>query len=312
MKVGIAQINPEWLNKKATSKKIVEQITVAGKENCELLVFGEAFLPGYPFWLAHTGGAQFDEDLQKEMFAIYHAQAIDVQNGEDLNLIRKACKDNKLAIYLGLVEKSTEQSGFTLFCTLVYINEKGRIASTHRKLVPTYEERLVWGNGDGHGLQAHPLGSFKVGGLNCWENWMPLSRTALYAQGESLHIAVWPGSDYNTKDITRFIARESRSYVISASSLLFKESINPELPVYDLMVKNAPAILANGGSCIAKPNGEWLIEPVIGKEELILADLDIKEVARERQNFDPTGHYSRADVLSLNFNDERQTIIKKD
>jgi nitrilase len=308
MKIAIAQISPVWLNQKETIKKINNEILKAGKKNADLIVFGEALLPGYPFWISTTNGAQFDNSLQKELFAIYQNNAVDLEAG-DIKLIQQTCYKEKIACYLGCVEKTKERSGFTLYCSLVYINKLGEIKSVHRKLVPTYEERLVWGNGDGNGLKTHDLEEFTVGGLNCWENWMPLSRTALYAQGENLHVAVWPGSDYNTNEITRFIARESRSYVISASCLLNIEGIESSLPGYDLIRENATNILANGGSCIAKPNGDWLIEPIVNQEQLVFAELDIREVAKERQNFDPVGHYSRPDVLSLNLNSERQKIL---
>lgn len=308
MKVAIAQISPIWLNKEATIEKINIEIERAAKENADLIVFGEALLPGYPFWVAYTGGAQFNSELQKDIFAIYQQNAVDIDS-EDLQTIQKQCLDNKIACYLGCIEKSKERSGFSLYCSLVFIDKYGEIKSVHRKLVPTYEERLVWANGDGNGLKTHQLKEFTVGGLNCWENWMPLSRTALYAQGENLHIAVWPGSDYNTREITRFIARESRSYVISASSTLQIDEIDTSMPGYSLIQQNAPLTLANGGSCIAKPNGDWLVEPVVNQEKLIFATIDIKEVARERQNFDPVGHYSRPDVLSLNLNTDRQKIL---
>ncbi len=310
MKVGISQISPVWLDKTATEEKIIQEIKKAAKESCSLLVFGEALLPGYPFWVAYTGGAQFDNRLQKEMYAIYQQNAVNIDGG-DLSTIQKCCQEQRLSIYLGTIEKSTSRSGYSLYCSLVFIDARGEIQSVHRKLVPTYEERLVWAPGDGNGLRVHSLDEFIVGGLNCWENWMPLSRTALYAQGENLHIAVWPGSDYNTQEISRFIARESRSFVISACSTLSIDDVPNSLPIYELLQKNAPKVLANGGSCIAKPNGDWLIEPIVNKELLITAELDEKEVARERQNFDPTGHYSRPDILSLNLNAERQSVLKE-
>ena len=179
----------------------------------------------------------------------------------------------------------------------------------HRKLQPTYDERLTWAPGDGNGLQVHSLKEFTVGGLNCWENWMPLPRTALYGLGEDLHIAVWPGSDYNTKDITRFIARESRSFVISVSSLMQKTDFPSDVPYVDKIVKDAPEVLANGGSCIAGPDGEWIVEPVINKEGLIIETLDFNRVLEERQNFDVVGHYSRPDVTKLQVNRERQSTV---
>ena len=138
---------------------------------------------------------------------------------------------------------------------------------------------------------------------------MPLPRTALYGQGENLHIAVWPGSDHNTRDITRFIARESRSFVISVSSLMAKEDFPINTPHLDAILENAPDVLANGGSCIAGPDGDWLLEPVINKEGLIYHTLDFDRVYEERQNFDPVGHYSRPDVTKLTVNRERQSTI---
>jgi nitrilase len=179
-------------------------------------------------------------------------------------------------------------------------------------LQPTYEERLTWAPGDGNGLQVHALKQFTVGGLNCWENWMPLPRIALYGQGENLHVAVWPGSDHNTKDITRFIARESRSYVISVSSLMHKNDFPKETPHLDVILAKAPDILANGGSCIAGPDGAWIIEPVLHKEGLIYQELDFNRVYEERQNFDPAGHYSRPDVTKLIVNRERQSLVNFD
>ena len=139
---------------------------------------------------------------------------------------------------------------------------------------------------------------------------MPLPRAALYGLGENLHIAVWPGSDHNTKDITRFIARESRSYVISVSSLMTKKNFPKETPHLNRILEKSPDILANGGSCVAGPDGEWLIEPVLHKEGLIYASLDFNRVLEERQNFDPVGHYSRPDVTKLSVNRERQSTTE--
>ena len=202
-----------------------------------------------------------------------------------------------------------DRGGHSLYASLVYIDREGQIQSVHRKLQPTYEERLTWSPGDGNGLVTHKLKQFTVGGLNCWENWMPLPRTALYAQGENLHIAVWPGNDFNTKDITRFIARESRSYVISVSSLMRKTDFPEATPHLQEILAKAPDILAKGGSCIASPDGEWLLEPVLHKEGLIVATLDFDRIYQERQNFDPVGHYSRPDVTKLSINRDRQTTV---
>ena len=206
LKIGLAQFAPVWLNKQNCIEKILSIIESAAREKCELLVFGEAFLPGYPFWLSLTNAAVFDSKIQKEIHAYYIQNSITIELNE-LKTICDLARAHRIAIYLGIIEKALNRGGHSLYCSLIYINEQGQIESCHRKLQPTYEERLAWSPGDGHGLKVHGLKQFKVGGLNCWENWMPLTRTALYGQGENLHIAVWPGSKANTEDITRFIAR---------------------------------------------------------------------------------------------------------
>lgn len=309
LKVALAQISPVWLDKEATLKKIETTIQEAANEKAELVVFGEALLPGYPFWLALTDGAAWDTKVNKELHAHYARNSIQIELGE-LDSVCKLAKENKIAIYLGIIERAQNRGGHSLYCSLIYIDASGEIKSVHRKLQPTYDERLTWSPGDGNGLQVHSLKEFTVGGLNCWENWMPLPRTALYGLGENLHIAVWPGSDHNTKDITRFIARESRSFVISVSSLMKRENFPETTPHLAEILKKAPAVMANGGSCIAGPDGEWLVEPVLDREGLLYHSLDFNRVYEERQNFDPVGHYSRPDVTKLTVNRERQSTVE--
>jgi len=308
LKVALAQISPVWLNKSGTLEKIEKAVIDASKEDVELIIFGEGLLPGYPFWLALTGGAEWNKQVNKELHAHYVSNSVTIEKG-DLDTVCELAKKHRISVYLGIIERPLDRGGHSIYASLVYIDQHGEIKSVHRKLQPTYDERLTWAAGDGNGLQVHPLKQFTVGGLNCWENWMPLARTALYGLGENLHIAVWPGTDLNTKDITRFIARESRSYVISVSSLMSKNNFPETTPHLDHILSKAPDILANGGSCIAGPDGEWIIEPVINKEGLIIKTIDFNRVLQERQNFDPVGHYSRPDVTKLLVNTERQSIV---
>ena len=309
MIAGISQMKPVWLNKFATIDKVCQQINEAAKQGCQLLTFAEALVPGYPHWVERTNGAQFNSSVQKEFFARYVSKAVHIGKGE-LKPVCELAKKHKMAIYLGIIERGADRGNYSLYATLVFIDSAGEIKSTHRKLMPTYEERLVWSIGDGNGLVTHDLGNFRLGGLNCWENWMPLARTSLYGQGENVHVMVWPGSVHNTEIITRFVARESRSYVISASSPFTKEDIPEDIPHYDLLKKNAPETFTNGGSCIAGPDGEWVVEPVAENESLILTELDYQFIVRERHNFDPSGHYSRPDVLQLEVNRTRQRPVK--
>lgn len=307
--VGIAQISPVWLNRAQTLDKIIVNVGAAAKEGCQLVVFGEALLPGYPFWIELTDGARFNAPLQKEIHAHYMKNAIQIEAGH-LKRLCEAAAHQHIAIVLGCIERALDRGGHSLYATLLYIDTGGAIRSVHRKLMPTYEERLTWSPGDGHGLRVHTLGPFTVGGLNCWENWMPLARAALYGQGEDLHIAIWPGGIHNTRDITRFIAMEARSYVVSASGLMHKSDFPAETPHLEAILSECPDMLANGGSCIAGPDGKWIVEPVVDREKLIVARLDYQSIRKERQNFDPAGHYSRPDITRLTINRQRQSTLK--
>jgi len=309
IKVGLVQMAPIWLNREETLRKVDEYLHQAGKDNCHLAVFGEAIVPGYPFWVERTDGARFNSTAQKELHAHYQNQAVQIEAGHLDTLCRTASKYN-LAVYLGTIERPQDRGGHSLYCSLIFINSTGEIRSVHRKLMPTYEERLVWSTGDGHGLQVHPLGPFTVGGLNCWENWMPLSRTALYGMGEDLHVAVWPGSQRNTFDITKFIAKESRSYVVSVSGLMQKSDISIDIPHSQLMLENFEETQADGGSCLAGPDGEWIIEPIVEEEGLFTAEISHQFVREERHNFDPAGHYGRPDVTRLVVNRSRQSLLE--
>lgn len=307
--VGLAQIAAVWLDRNATTLKIIDYIGRAAAAKCQLVTFGEALLPGYPFWIELTDGARFNSPMQKDLHAHYLEQAVQIEAGH-LDTICAAAAHHKIAVMLGCIERPVDRGGYSVYCSRVYIGTDGVIGSVHRKLMPTYEERLSWSPGDGHGLVVHKLGAFTVGGLNCYENWMPLSRAALYAQGEDLHIALWPGNLRNTQDITPFLAKEGRSYSIAVSSLMRRDDIPISTPHYGVIVASCPDVMANGGSCVAAPNGDWLVPPAVGEECLLVTTLDAREVRRERQNFDLSGHYSRPDVTRLVVNRTRQNMAR--
>ncbi|TNE50382.1 MAG: carbon-nitrogen hydrolase family protein [Bacteroidetes bacterium] len=306
--VALAQIAPVWLNRTQTLAKMLEYVRQAAHKQAGLVVFGEALLPGYPFWLELSDGARFNSPVQKTLFAHYAEQAVQLEAGH-LDPLCQAAGEHQIAVVTGIVERPADRGGHSLYCSLVYIDTSGTIVNVHRKLMPTYEERLVWSPGDGHGLQTFPLGPFTMGGLNCWENWMPLPRAALYARGEDLHLALWPGNQRNTELLTRTLAQEGRSYVLSVCGLFRRSDIPEGFPHRELIVSNAPGLMADGGSCVAAPDGTWLLEPQVGEEGLYLVELDYTRVLEERQNFDPSGHYARPDVLRLVLNPERQRVL---
>jgi nitrilase len=304
--VGLAQISSVWLDRDATIAKVVDWICRAAALNCGFVCFGEALTPGYPFWIEHTDGARFESSLQKDIHAHYLDQAVQIEAGH-LASVCKVAAELRIAVMLGIIERPHDRGGHSVYCSRVHVGADGKIASVHRKLMPTYEERLSWAPGDGHGLQVHPVGPFTVGGLNCWENWMPLSRAALYAQGEDLHVALWPGNLRNTEETTRFLAKEGRSYVLAVSGIFMREDVPAGSPAI-AMLERCPDVLANGGSCIAGPDGAWVVPPVVGHEDLIVATLDHRQIRRERQNFDQAGHYARPDVTRLLVDRRRQTL----
>jgi nitrilase len=306
--VGLAQISPVWLDREKTLQKIISYVEQAAQQGCGLVAFGETILPGYPFWIERTNGAEFNCPIQKEFYARYLDQAVQIESGH-LDTLCKLAAERKIAIIVGVAERAADRGGHSIYCSLVFIDASGVIRTVHRKLMPTYGERLTWAPGDGHGLRVHKVGPFNVGGLNCWENWMPLPRAALYGMGEDLHVAIWPGSAHNTADLTPVIAKEGRSFVLSVSGLMRKSDIPGNMPQRDLLMASEDDVFSDGGSCIAGPDGKWIIEPIVGEERLIVATLEHQRVREERQNFDPAGHYSRPDVTKLIVNRERQTTV---
>jgi nitrilase len=239
LKIGLAQFAPAWMNREKTLEKAMRFAGDAARRNCGLVVLGgEAAVGGYPYWVELTDGARFDSKIQKEIYAEYSRQAVRIERG-DLNAVCDLARENRIAIYIGVVEKPSER-GESLYAALVFIDRDGAIKSVQRKLVPTYEERLVWGHGDGAGLRTHAVGAFTVGGLNCWENWNALARAALYGQGEDFHVCVFPGGVHNTHDVTRFIAKESRSFVASVSCVMRREDFPPETIHLDEILETRP------------------------------------------------------------------------
>ncbi len=308
LRIAGAQLAPVWLHRDGTIAKVLQTIEQAAAQHVQLLAFPEAFVPGYPFWIEHTDGARFDSEFQKTMHAHYLDQAVQIEAGH-LDPVVDAAARHGMTVVLGIIERPADRGGHSVYASCVTITPTDGIVTVHRKLMPTYEERLSWSPGDGHGLRTTPVGAFTLGALNCWENWLPLARAALYAQGEDLHVAIWPGSVRNTEAITRFVAREGRSYVMSVCSVLRRDQLGDHIPHVDVLREQLPDIISEGGTAIAAPDATWLVEPTPHVEQLFVADIHHARVREERQNFDVAGHYGRPDVLQLRVNRERQSTI---
>lgn len=307
MKIAAAQTSPAWGDPDATTDVAFDWIGRAADESVDLVAFGETFLSGYPFWLSRTNSTAWDDAGQKAAYAHYLAGAIGLE-GPEIGKIASRVAETGVFTYIGITERGESEG--TVFATYVGIDPDRGVVSAHRKLTPTYDERMVWGPGDGHGLRVHEVGEFKVSGLNCWENWVPAIRHVLYAQGTQLHVAGWPGSRGLTDDISRFIAREGRCYVLSAAHMLSTESIPEDFPLREAALRDEDGYFYPGGSAIASPDGSWVVEPVYGEESLVTAEIDLAVVRGERENFDPAGHYFRADVIDVSVDRSRRQAVR--
>jgi nitrilase len=305
MRVSAVQRAPAYLERSATLGIVVDTIREAASQGSELVAFPETFVPGYPVWTDFTHASHFDHPLQRAAYAQYLDAAVDVGRG-DLDPVVLASRDAGVFVYLGIAERSA--SGGSIYCSLVAIDPEHGVVSVHRKLKPTFGERLVWADGDGHGLVAHRFREVTVSGLNCWENWMPLARTALYAQGTEIHVAAWPGSPGASHDVSRFIAREGRMFVVSSGAVLRARDVPEHFALRDELLAEGDRF-ASGGAIIVGPDGSVLAEAEPDADCLLTADLDLAVVREQRHNFDPTGHYGRPDVFDLTIDRRRSTTV---
>jgi len=297
-KIASVQAAPVFLNKEKTVEKACKLILQAGKKGAKLVVFPEAFVSGYPdwVWIVPNSKAKILNDLYIEI--VRNALAIpDKLTGK----LCSAAKQAKINVAIGVNEKNTESSDASLFNTLLFIDDNGKITGKHRKLIPTGGERLIWAYGDGNTLNVFNSSIGKIGALICWENLMPLARQAMYYGGAQ--ILVSPTWDKSEKWLTslKHIAREGGVFVVSSCMAIRMKDI-PDRYEFKKLYPEGREWINTGNSCIVNPNGDTIAGPVEKKEEILYAEINLNDIIKAKRMFDAAGHYSRPDVFSFKVN----------
>lgn len=272
----------------------------AAAGGARLIVFPETWIPGYPAWLdVCRDAALWDHAPVKRVFRRMAENSVVVAgtSGAELADIARSCS---ATLVIGVCERVETGAGRgTLFNTLLTYGPGGTLLNHHRKLMPTYTERMVWGTGDGSGLQAVNTPDARVGGLICWEHWMPLARQALHEAGEDIHAAVWPTVHEKHQLCSRHYALEGRCFVLAAGSLMRASALPPELEPHPGRAPDADGWVLRGGSAIIAPDGSYLAGPVYDEPAILTADLDIGQIREESLALDVAGHYARPDVFDF-------------
>ena len=293
VKAAAVQSSPVFLDRDATVDKACALIDKAAGEGAGLIVFPETFVPTYPDWVWRT--TPFSGQ-SAEYFARLFDQSV-VVGSPSTDALGEATARASAWVTIGINEK--EEHGSTLYNTQLYFSPDGALAAAHRKLVPTGGERLVWGMGDGSTLEVIDTPFGRLGGLTCWENYMPLARAALYAKGIEIYVApTWDNSPVWVSSM-QHIAKEGRMFVIGVNFCMTAADVPADMPSRDELYGGADDWMSKGNSVIVGPHGNILAGPLVGEEGIIYADLDVAEAHKARHEFDPVGHYSRADVLQL-------------
>lgn len=291
---AVVQTSPVFFNKVQTVDKIQTLIGQASKKKASLIVFPEVIIPGYPRGLIFgtTVGSRTLEG--RELFLRYWENSI-VVPGPETNLLARAAKEANAYVVIGVTEK--DKISDTLYCTLLYFSPEGNLIHKHRKLKPTAAERILWGEGDGSDLNVLDTSIGKLGGLICWENYMPLARTALYQQGIEIYVAPTADCRGTWQSSLEHIACEGRCFVLGCNQILTSEHYPEELK--SQLSTTHPSLPSTGGSCIISPLGKRLAGPLYDQEGILTAEIDHREIIKAKMDFDVIGHYARPDVFDL-------------
>jgi len=308
-KLALVQKSPIFLDTTKSVAKAIKYIHEAAKSKADIIVFGEGWLSGYPAWIDYSiNMGRWDQKEIKEVWAKMYEDGLEVP-GEQISKIQHAAQAVKKYVVIGANEAVKKGKGNgTLYNTLLIINPAGKIVVHHRKLMPTYNEKMIHGYGDAHGLKTIKTPYGNIGGLICWEHWMPLTRQAMHDEGEDIHFGLWPAVKSSHKLASRHYAFEGRCYVVAMGQLLRKSDIPKSLKIATEIMQNDSAYILDGGSCIIGPNGEFLLEPQYQVDRIIYHELPpLSELYSERMNLATSGHYARPDVFQLKVDKRRIT-----
>lgn len=308
VRVAVVQAASVIMDREGSTEKAVSLTLEAGEKGAKIVVFPEAFIPAYPRGL--TFGAKVGSrspEGRKDWFR-YWDNSIVVPS-EETDKLGEAARKAGVYLVIGVIERDNENSGGTLYCSVLFFGPDGELLGVHRKLKPTASERLIWGEGDGSTLPVFDTPYGKIGALICWENYMPLARAAMYAKGVQIYIAPTADARDAWQATIRHIALEGRCFVLSSNQYVTKEMYPTDLACYDDLA-SSPDEMSRGGSAIVGPLGDYIVEPVFGREEILYADLDIRDIAYSQFDFDVVGHYSRPDIFTLLVNEEKKENVK--
>ena len=309
-KVAIVQESPVLLDRGKTMDQAVSWVEKAAGDGASLVVFPEAFLSAYPAWIwrLRPGG---DWGLNEELHGRLLASAINIENNE-LQPLCDAASDNNVSIVCGLNEIDGERSRATLYNTVVVIGNDGSIKNRHRKLMPTNPERMVWGFGDASGLNVVDTAAGRIGSLICWENYMPLARYALYAQGVEVYVAPTYDSGDGWIGTMQHIAREGRCWVVCSGVALTRDDIPMDLPNRDELYPESEDWINPGDSVVVAPGGEIVSGPMRKEKGILYAEIDPGRAVAAKRALDVAGHYARPDVFTLTVDTRKQSPIEFD
>jgi nitrilase len=305
IKVCLIQDSPVFFEKEKTITKVEKITEQYAKEGCKLIVFPESYIPGYPRGFSFGAKIGSRTNDGRDLYSEYYKNSIDL-NSDDLNRLEKLSKSQNVYLVIGITEK--ENTSGSLYCSMIYISPKGGLLGVHRKIKPTGTERIIWSEASGDSLVTFQTEIGKLGGLICWENYMPFARMSMFEKGVEIYIAPTADSREEWTSTMKHIALEGRCFVLGCNQY-FTKSMYPEK--YQSLVKDEPENMCRGGSVIVSPFGKILAGPLFDKSGALIAELNLDEINSSKLDFDVIGHYSRNDIFQFNVLDQPEIKEEK-